>query len=103
VWIRFSWNSDNPWIAIIDDGYGMSEAELIEAMRLGSRNPREERSNDDLGRFGLGMKTASFSQCRHLTVLSKKNQLLSGCSWNLDKIASDYIKDRSNEWRLRII
>ena len=102
VWIRFSWNSDNPWIAIIDDGYGMTEDELIEAMRLGSKNPREDRTEDDLGRFGLGMKTASFSQCRHLTVLSKKNRLLSCCDWNLDKIALDYHKNKTNEWRLGI-
>ncbi len=98
VWIRFSWNFDNPWIAIIDDGYGMTENVLIEAMRFGSKNPRDDRPEDDLGRFGLGMKTASFSQCRHLTVLSKQNRHLSCCDWNLDKIASDYRQNENNEW-----
>lgn len=99
VWIRFSWNSDNPWLAIIDDGCGMSENELISAMRFGSKNPREPRSADDLGRFGLGMKTASFSQCRHLTLLSKKDELLSSFEWNLDQITGN----SDSEWRLGVI
>src|SRR4051812_39610585 len=58
-------------IRILDDGIGMSEEELIAAMRPGSRNPLDERSNSDLGRFGLGLKTASLSQCRRLTVVSR--------------------------------
>jgi hypothetical protein len=49
------------------------------------------------------MKTASFSQCRHLTVLSKKNRLISCCDWNLDKIATDYHDNKTNEWRLGLI
>ena len=99
VWIRFSWNFDNPWLAIIDNGCGMSRDELIDAMRFGSKNPREMRSPEDLGRFGLGMKTASFSQCRHLTVLSKKSGQPSGCEWNLDHIA----RGGNDEWQLGII
>ncbi len=39
IWIRFSWNSNNPWLAIIDDGCGMKEGELVEAMQFGSKNP----------------------------------------------------------------
>src|SRR5688572_19225035 len=70
VEIRYGWTDDLPWIAILDDGDGMSEGQLMEAMRPGSRNPRDKRSRDDLGRFGLGLKTASFSQCRRLTVVS---------------------------------
>jgi len=99
VWIRFAWNSDNPWLAIIDDGCGMSEDELIDAMRFGSKSPRAMRSANDLGRFGLGMKTASFSQCRHLTVLSKKSGLLSCCAWDLDQIT----RDNRNEWLLGVM
>src|SRR5450759_3425989 len=63
VHIRYGWEQEKPWVAIIDDGSGMSGTELVEAMRPGSRDPRELRSRDDLGRFGLGLKTASFSQC----------------------------------------
>ena len=58
VWLRFDWNFERSWVAIIDDGSGMSESDLKNAMRLGSRNPLEDRSPEDLGRFGLGLKTA---------------------------------------------
>lgn len=46
----------------------MSASQLYEAMRYGSSNPLDERDTDDLGRFGLGMKSASLSQCRKLIV-----------------------------------
>lgn len=79
---------------LIDNGYGMSNCELIEAMRLASKNPLAERSNKDLGRFGLGLKTASFSQCKKLTVFSKKNGTLSGHQWDLDYVTKE------NKWLL---
>ena len=69
--ICFEWNDGEPWISIADDGYGMTENELSEAMKTGSKNPLDERAPNDLGRFGLGLKTASFSQCKRLTVASK--------------------------------
>lgn len=53
--------SDDPWIAIADNGHGMARAELLEALRPGTKNPRDERDAKDLGRFGLGLKSASFS------------------------------------------
>src|SRR5947209_1369949 len=65
--INFEWKGANTWLAIKDDGIGMDNDELIQAMKPGSRNPNEERSAKDLGRFGLGLKTASFSQCRILS------------------------------------
>ena len=68
VWLTFHWRGVQSYFAIADDGRGMAEAALINAMRPGSRNPQEIRDTTDLGRFGLGMKTASFSQCRRLTV-----------------------------------
>jgi len=64
--LRFAWNSGKPWLAVIDDGEGMSLDELIASMRFGCVSPLQNRTRDDLGRFGLGMKTASFSQCRQL-------------------------------------
>jgi len=70
--------------AIVDDGNGMDEQELIIAMRLGSRDPTASRSTGDLGRFGLGLKTASLSQCRRLTVVTLKNGNLSLARWDLD-------------------
>lgn len=74
------------YISILDDGHGMSEEELIIAMQYGSRSPLDERDENDLGRYGLGMKTASLSQCRILTVISKKDGKVSGAQWNLNHI-----------------
>jgi hypothetical protein len=95
IWIDFHWNGADSFISILDDGSGMTEQELINAMRPGSRNPLEERPLKDLGRFGLGLKTASFSQCRRLTVASKKegqNPVFQ--RWDLD-----YIRD-NDKWHL---
>ena len=55
-------------------------------MRYGSKNVNDQRAESDLGRFGLGLKTASLSQCRKLTVISKKNDIISAASWDLDFI-----------------
>lgn len=79
---------DDPALAVLDDGCGMSQEELIEAMRPGSRNPLSERSATDLGRFGLGLKSASFSQCKRLTVITRKAGVTSGATWDLDVVAS---------------
>jgi hypothetical protein len=87
ITIVFAWDSGNASIAIVDDGVGMSDAELDRAMRLGDRNPLAERAPGDLGRFGLGLKTASFSQCRRLTVASRKDDVLSCLRWDLDVLA----------------
>ena len=70
VHLRFSWNDGNPWFAVVDDGTGMAGYELTDAMRLGSNDPLIYRAENDLGRFGLGMKTASFSQCKQFVLLS---------------------------------
>ena len=83
-----------PSLIILDDGNGMTEHELCEAMRYGSSNPLETRREDDLGRFGLGMKAASLSQCRKLIVVSKKKEKICAYSWDLD-----YVIDRES-WML---
>ena len=77
---------ENPQLIILDDGHGMDELEIEEAMRYGSKNPLEKRKNTDLGRFGLGLKSASLSQCRKLVVVSKKNKKISAYSWDLNHI-----------------
>ncbi len=79
--------SSSAKLVIIDNGYGMTEKELINAMRHGSRNPRTYRAGNDLGRFGLGLKTASFSQCKKLTVISNKNGKTAGAMWDLHLIS----------------
>ena len=73
-------------IAILDNGTGMDSDEINIAMQYGSKNPNELRDAHDLGRFGLGLKTASLSQCKTLTVISKKNGLLNGRRWDLDHV-----------------
>jgi Histidine kinase-, DNA gyrase B-, and HSP90-like ATPase len=67
-----NWNGGNPVIALLDDGDGMDRPALAEALRFGGRGPLSTRNSSDLGRFGLGLKTASLSQCRRLTVVSRK-------------------------------
>jgi hypothetical protein len=95
VRLEFGWDGDRSYIAILDDGDGMAEDDLREAMRPASRNPLEVRDTSDLGRFGLGLKTASFSQCRELCVISKrKGGFLAFRTWDLDYVAE------KNEWRL---
>ena len=84
--ITCSYGAGDPEIRVRDDGEGMSAEELRLAMRPASVNPDEERSADDLGRFGWGMKSASFSQCKLLTVVSKKQGHYSAAAWDLDDI-----------------
>ena len=87
LWITFWWEGHRSYIAVLDDGDGMTEGELSEAMRPGSRSPLEGRSAEDLGRFGLGLKAASFSQCRQLTVASMRNAQVAIRRWDLDHVA----------------
>jgi hypothetical protein len=86
-----------PYISILDNGNGMSSKELNIAMQYGSKNPNEKRDTNDLGRFGLGLKTASLSQCRTLTVISLKDGKLSGRRWNLDYVI------KTGKWSLILI
>jgi hypothetical protein len=77
--------SDQPRIVTMDNGLGMDEATLVASMRFGSRDARETRLETDLGRFGLGLKTASLSQCRRFTVLSLQKGVMSSVRWDLDE------------------
>ena len=81
-------HSEAPLIGILDDGAGMTRKELLEAMRPGSKSPLEDRLDSDLGRFGLGLKTASFSQCRRLTVLTCRSGVMSAAIWDLDTVVA---------------
>lgn len=78
---------DGAYIAILDNGKGMNNDELNSAMQYGSKNPTAERDEKDLGRFGLGLKTASLSQCRCLTVITKQGDIVEGRRWDLDHVA----------------
>lgn len=90
-------SQSDPALATIDNGRGMTADELFAAMRHGSTSPKQPRAPGDLGRFGLGLKTASFSQCRRLTVISAQNGIRSGAEWNLDLI------DRRDDWIVTIL
>jgi hypothetical protein len=97
IHITFHWGGRESFVLILDDGRGMSKDELKNAMRPGSRNPLEERRPEDLGRFGLGLKTASLSQCRNLCVVSKRaKESLNSRTWDLDALVN------SPEWRLLV-
>lgn len=85
--LYFDW--DNKRIIIADNGFGMDNQELMNAMEIGSADPNEMRPSEDLGRFGLGMKTAAFSMAKRLLVISKKNSVISNAEWDLDMVASE--------------
>jgi hypothetical protein len=89
-------SSSNCQLAVIDDGCGMEEREILAAMRPGSQSPARMRKSNDLGRFGLGLKTASFSQCRRLTVVSRKDGRTSCATWDLDDVV------KTDDWLVEI-
>ena len=90
VKITYGIDRYSSFVRIEDNGKGMNEKELINAMKIGSFNPLNERHEKDLGRFGLGLKTASLSQCRRLTVKTKNKsgKVFIRC-WDLDIVAKE--------------
>lgn len=88
VRISFVWDGENSRVLVLDDGTGMDDKGLEMAMTLGAKSPLDVRASEDLGRFGMGLKTASFSQCRRLTVASRQTRgELSCLRWDLDEVA----------------
>ncbi|WLD14675.1 ATP-binding protein [Planctellipticum variicoloris] len=97
VELCFDWKAAASTITVLDNGLGMDDGSLERAMRLGERSPLEERATHDLGRFGLGLKTASFSQCRRLTVASRREGGAVNClRWDLDLL----MNSGDDGWRL---
>lgn len=90
IYIYTSVNEDDPFVSILDDGDGMNDDELLNAMKYGSDH--KNYTSKDLGRFGLGLKSASLSQCRVLTVASKLNNKIRAYSWDLDYV------EKSKKW-----
>src|SRR5687767_11748395 len=83
--ITFGITKSGSFLRIEDDGVGMSEEQLVQAMRFGGISPLATRAASDLGRFGLGLKTASFSQCKRLTVITRQSQKRESLRcWDLD-------------------
>lgn len=94
VRIDVVWEGEDSYVLIADNGLGMSPSEVREAMRFGADR---DYDSDDLGKFGLGMKTASLSQCTKLTVASRQNTKradLAAYCWDLDHVAG------TNRWEI---
>lgn len=94
VSIDIEFEGENSWVRVADNGSGMTPAALREAMRYGSSRSYSE---EDLGKFGLGLKVASLSQCQRLSVASRTSRERaesSGYCWDLDHIG------RTNRWEL---
>ena len=80
---------DIPYFCILDNGIGMTSSELDNAMLPGSDRATKVDSKLELGRFGLGLKSASLSQCREFTVASKRYGKLRAMSFDLDVIEKE--------------
>lgn len=94
VRINSHWAGADSFVSIADNGVGMSAQELREALRFGSERDYED---DDLGKFGLGLKTASLSQCQRLIVASRQNESradINAYCWDLPHI------EATNRWEI---
>ncbi|KUG58724.1 ATP-binding protein [Nesterenkonia jeotgali] len=88
--------SDEPaWLWVSDNGQGMTLTQMVEALKLAAVSSVDARGENDLGRFGLGLKTASFSQCRRLTVISRRDGVTHGIRFDLDELRE------SDDWSVR--
>lgn len=95
VFIDIEFNGDNSWVRIADNGIGMGVEQLKEAMRYGSE--RDYDNEKDLGKFGLGLKTASMSQCQRLIVASRcdlDQRAIPAYCWDMDHV------DLTNKWEI---
>ena len=93
----FSEPSGEPYFAFLDDGTGMTAEELRNALLLGSDRSKKCDAPMELGRFGLGLKSASFSQCRRFTVVTKQGGDANAMLFSLDEVES------SGAWRTAIL
>jgi hypothetical protein len=87
--IDMQWHDGAPVIAILDNGRGMPGSALADALCFGGKGPTCERADNDLGRFGLGLKTASLSQCRHMTIASRQENETAALALDIDLIAQE--------------
>lgn len=94
IWIDYLLSENQKNIIISDNGSGMKDAELFESMRIASADPLQSRdSKSDLGKFGLGLKLASFSQTDEFQVVSKQVQNeFASYSWDLKTVR------KKNKW-----
>lgn len=97
VAVHMFWDANDSWCAVVDNGTGMSEDKLVQAMRVGSVDPLAARDEADLGRFGFGLNTASFSQARQMSVATRVRAggALHVRCWDLDDVRD------SGRWLMR--
>ena len=95
--IRYFDHGEDPYMAIIDDGDGMDYETAVNAMKLAGTNPNAKRNASDLGRFGLGLKTASLSQARSVMLSTVQHGRQNTLRWDLDHVA------RTREWDLETL
>jgi hypothetical protein len=95
IGITLKFEGEDSYMTIADNGIGMASKEIQEALRFGSNRAYE--NSDDLGRYGLGLKTASLSQCERLTVSTRRSEervRINSYSWDLDHI------EKTNRWEI---
>lgn len=95
IWINFFWDGEDSHITILDDGKGMTAELLDNAMTPGFQNPNDPRDESDLGRFSLGLKTASWSQSNKLSVWTKTkddSSKINSMGWDIDHVL------KTNKW-----
>lgn len=92
--ITFEPEDSDVVVRIRDDGTGMDFETLVIAMRPASANPQDARESDDLGRFGWGLKSASLSQARVLTVVTWCGGIINAARWDIDNI---------DDWSMEIL
>lgn len=94
IQVNLQFDGHDSYLIVLDNGVGMTPAQIREAMRFGSMRDYEQ---DDLGKFGLGLKTSSLSQCDSLTVSSRNSQKkvqIHSYSWDIDHI------NRVDQWEI---
>ena len=94
IQVNLHFDGYDSFLTVLDNGNGMTPAEIREAMRFGSMRDYDQ---DDLGKFGLGLKTSSLSQCDSLTVSSRnslKKVQIHSYSWDMEHI------NRVDQWEI---
>ena len=82
-----------PYFCVLDNGHGMDLSELNNAMLFGSDRSGKQESELELGKYGLGLKSASLSQCREFIVATKKHNEICAMSFDLDVIENSLSND----------
>ena len=97
IWVDSEPQGNDSYVFILDDGDGMNKEKLEDAMSFGSCSNHDGTDSYDLGRFGLGLNTASLSQCRKFIVVTKQGPDINAAYWDVDEL------EANNNWILNTI